>query len=280
MRTSRFACLTHVMARGAPFSYFDLKQCKQGEVYRVELSSALNVLLVDSSGFSAFKAGRQYRYWGGLITRSPHDFIIPRSGHWYVVYHAWGLRSGGRISIRRLVEATPMPRATPNVVSLQSIAQAAAEYPGVDDAPPVAPAVKDYDVFISHASEDKDAIVRDLAAALADEGLDVWYDEFELRIGSSLRRSIDQGLANSRFGVVVLSTAFFNRDWPNYELDGLVTREMASGGQQLILPIWHNVTKDEVIRYSPSLADKLALRTADSTVSEIAAEIASVIRAS
>lgn len=268
------------MARGAPFSYFDLKQCKQGEVYRVELSSALNVLLVDSSGFSAFKAGRQYRYWGGLITRSPHDFIIPRSGHWYVVYHAWGLRSGGRISIRRLVEATPMPRATPNVVSLQSIAQAAAEYPGVDDAPPVAPAVKDYDVFISHASEDKDAIVRDLAAALADEGLDVWYDEFELRIGSSLRRSIDQGLANSRFGVVVLSTAFFNRDWPNYELDGLVTREMASGGQQLILPIWHNVTKDEVIRYSPSLADKLALRTADSTVSEIAAEIASVIRAS
>jgi TIR domain len=101
-----------------------------------------------------------------------------------------------------------------------------------------------------------------------------------LRIGSSLRRSIDNGLANSRFGVVVLSSAFFKRDWPNYELDGLVTREMASGGHQLILPIWHNVTKDEVIRYSPSLADKLALRTADSTVSEIAAEIASVIRSS
>jgi hypothetical protein len=133
-------------------------------------------------------------------------------------------------------------------------------------------------VFISHASEDKDAIVRDLASALAGEGLDVWYDEFELRVGSSLRRSIDQGLANSRFGVVVLSNAFFKRGWPNYELDGLVTREMTSGGAQLILPIWHNVTKDEVIRYSPSLADKLALRTADSTVSEISAEIASVIR--
>jgi hypothetical protein len=218
------------MAKGPPFNYFDLKQCKRGEVYRVELSSALNVLLVDSSGFSAFKAGRQYRYSGGLITRSPHDFVLPRSGHWYVIYHAWGLRSGGRISIRPLVEAQPMPRATPNLVSLQSIAEAAAEYPGVEDAPPVAPAGKDYDVFISHASEDKDAIVRELAEALDGEGLDVWYDEFELRVGSSLRRSIDQGLANSRFGVVVLSNAFFKRDWPNYELDGLVTREMASGG--------------------------------------------------
>jgi TIR domain-containing protein/uncharacterized protein DUF1883 len=266
------------MAQGPRFDYFDLKQCKQGEVYRVELSSALNVLLIDSSGFSAFKAGRQYRYAGGLITSSPHDFVIPRSGHWYVIYHAWGLRSGGRISIRPLIEAQAMPRATPSVVSLASIAQAAAEYPGVDDAPPVAPAAKAYDVFISHASQDKDAIVRELAAALDAEGLDVWYDEFELRIGSSLRRSIDHGLTNSRFGVVVLSNAFFRRDWPNYELDGLVTREMASGGQQLILPIWHNVTKDEVIRYSPSLADKLALRTADSTVGEIAAEIASVIR--
>ncbi|MEX1140696.1 MAG: DUF1883 domain-containing protein [Thermoleophilaceae bacterium] len=268
------------MAQGPRFNYFDLKQCKRGDVYRVELSSALNVLLVDSSGLSAFKARRQYRYWGGLITRSPHDFVIPRSGHWYLIYHAWGLRSGGRISIRPLVEAEAMPRATPNIVSLQSIAEAAAEYPGTDDAPGVAPSAKDYDVFISHASEDKDEIVRELAGALDSEGLDVWYDEFELAIGSSLRRSIDHGLANSRFGVVVLSSAFFKRNWPNYELDGLVTREMASEGQQLILPIWHNVTKDEVIRYSPSLADKLALRTTDSTVSELAAEIASVIRGS
>lgn len=266
------------MPQGARFGYFDLKQCKKGDVYRVELSSALNVLLVDSSGFSAFKAGRRYKYSGGLITRSPHDFVIPRSGHWYVVYHAWGLRSGGRISIRPLVEAHAMPRAAPNLVTLQSIAQAAAEYPGVDDAPPVPPAIKEYDVFISHASEDKDAVVRGLANALDAEGLDVWYDEFELRVGSSLRRSIDQGLANSRFGVVVLSKAFFDRGWPNYELDGLVTREVASGGEQLILPIWHNVTKDEVIRYSPSLADKLALRTADKTVIEIAAEISSVVR--
>jgi hypothetical protein len=109
-------------------------------------------------------------------------------------------------------------------------------------------------------------------------GLEVWYDEFELTIGSSLRRSIDTGLANSRFGVVVLSEAFVDKGWPNYELDGLVTREVSEGGMQIILPIWHRVTKDEVIRYSPSLADKLARSTADSTAEEIATEIAAVIR--
>lgn len=73
-------------------------------------------------------------------------------------------------------------------------------------------------LFISHASEDKSDVVRPLANALKEAGLTVWYDEFELRIGDSLRRKIDKGLASSRFGVVVLSKAFFGRGWPEYEL--------------------------------------------------------------
>jgi hypothetical protein len=170
-----------------------------------------------------------------------------------------------------------MPTATPSLVDLSTIAHDAAHFAG-DAVPPVAPESKDYDVFISHAAEDKDDIVRSLAEALRSEGLSVWFDEFELRIGSSLRRSIDAGLANSRFGVVVLSASFFGKGWTNYELDGLVTREIASNGRQIILPLWHRVTKDDVIQYSPSLADKVALRTADSTVHEIASEIAGVIR--
>ena len=133
-----------------------------------------------------------------------------------------------------------------------------------------------FDVFISHASEDKDDVVRPLANALREGGLTVWYDEFELRIGDSLRRKIDRGLASSRFGVVVLSKAFFGRGWPEYELDGLVTR--AVSGDQVLLPIWHDVTKREVIGYSPSLADRLARTTATHTVEEIAAEIVDVVR--
>lgn len=135
---------------------------------------------------------------------------------------------------------------------------------------------RDFDVFISHASEDKEAIVRPLAHALQDAGLGVWYDEFELRIGDSLRRKIDKGLARSRFGVVVFSKAFFGKGWTNYELDGLVTRTIT--GEQILLPIWHEISKQEVIEYSPSLADKLARSTSTHTVYEISAEIADVIR--
>src|SRR5262249_23791121 len=135
---------------------------------------------------------------------------------------------------------------------------------------------REFDVFISHASEDKDEVVRPLAEALRQGGLDVWYDEFELRIGDSLRRKIDSGLARSRFGIVVLSQEFFRKGWPSYELDGLVTR--AVSGEQLLLPIWHNITKKELIQYSPSLADKLARSTATHTIEEIAAEIIEVIQ--
>jgi hypothetical protein len=234
--------------------------------------------MVDSSNLSAFKRGRDFRYYGGLIQRSPHDFVVPRSGRWYIVAHTWGLRGSAKISVTPLQPVGPMPPAAPQQVDLASIASHAASYPGSEDAPPVAPAAKEYDVFVSHASEDKESIVRPLAHALQDEGLTVWYDEFELRIGSSLRRSIDAGLGNSRFGVVVLSESFFKKGWSNYELDGLVTREVAEGGAQLILPLWHRVTNEEVIEYSPSLADKLAIRTSDSTVEEIAAEIAGVVR--
>ena len=117
--------------------------------------------------------------------------------------------------------------------------------------------------------------MRPLAHALRDQGLEVWYDEFELQIGDSLRQKIDKGLANSRFGIVVLSRAFFDKGWTNYELDGLVTRSVT--GEQVLLPIWHDISKQEVIEYSPSLADKVARNTTSHTVDEIAAEIAELI---
>ena len=132
-----------------------------------------------------------------------------------------------------------------------------------------------HDVFISHASEDKESLVRPLAQKLTEMGFDVWYDESTLKVGDSLREKIDQGLASSRYGVVVLSGSFFAKNWPQYELNGLVAREMHGG--KVILPIWHKVSKDEVLSYSPTLADKVALNTAISSVSDIAKELAGVL---
>ena len=96
-----------------------------------------------------------------------------------------------------------------------------------------------------------------------------------MKIGDSLRRKIDKGLANSKFGIVVISKSFIKKGWTNYELDGIITK--AVSGEQIIHPIWHNITKKEVIEFSPSLADKLARNTAINTVDEIADEIAELI---
>lgn len=132
-----------------------------------------------------------------------------------------------------------------------------------------------YDLFISHASEDKEEFVRPLAETLENIGVKVWYDEFTLKVGDSLRQSIDQGLVNSRFGTVILSSAFCSKNWTQYELDSMVAREMH--GHKMILPIWHKITKDEVMKFSPSLADKVALNTSMQSIEEIAGQLAEVI---
>jgi len=124
-----------------------------------------------------------------------------------------------------------------------------------------------YDVFICHASEDKEEFVHELAVKLKAAGLNIFYDAMTLEWGDSLRQVIDHGLANSKFGVVVLSQAFFTKEWPQRELDGLFGRELE--GKSRILPIWHKISKDEVLRKSPMLAGKLALNTASLTIDEI-----------
>lgn len=133
-----------------------------------------------------------------------------------------------------------------------------------------------WDVFICHASEDKQSFVRELAEALQANGLRVWYDEFTLKPGDSLRRSMDRGLASSRYGVVVLSHHFFAKDWPQRELDGLAALEIE--GRKVILPIWHNIDVDEVRRQSPTLADRVAAKSRDG-MEAVVQDLLRVVRA-
>ncbi len=139
----------------------------------------------------------------------------------------------------------------------------------------IAPENIGYDAFISHASEDKASLVRPLARALEKMGFHIWYDEFEVRVGDSLRGSIDKGLVNSRYGIVILSKAFFAKNWPKYELNGLTAREIE--GHKVILPVWHNVMKDDVLSYSPTLADKVAVTTKGKTIARVANALAEAL---
>jgi hypothetical protein len=193
------------------FIHNDLGHRKRGEIVEVTLTSGANVRLMDSSNFSSYKNGRKHRYTGGLAKRSPLKLQIPSSGHWHVAVDMQGLRGNTKASVRLLPNPLPEIRETP-LSSVPSLVQ--------DNVPPsISSSNQIHDVFISHASEDKDEIVRPLANALINEGLNVWYDEFTLRIGDSLRQKIDQGLAKSRVGLVVLSTDFISKGWTNYELN-------------------------------------------------------------
>jgi cold shock CspA family protein len=115
-----------------------------------------------------------------------------------------------------------------------------------------------YDVFISHASEDKADFVHPLAEGLGDIGLSVWYDEFTLRLGDNLTESINNGLSDSTFGLVIISQNYFRKPWPKRELSALISREDTEG--KVILPIWYDITKDEVLASFPLIVDKFAIK--------------------
>ena len=117
----------------------------------------------------------------------------------------------------------------------------------------------DWDVFISHASEDKEEVARPLARILEGRGFKVWLDAFELTVGDKLRQAIDKGLSRSRWGVVILSPYFFAKAWTQSELEGLIARETA--GEKVVLPVWHRLSDRDVISHSPILAARIAANT-------------------
>ncbi|MDV2981599.1 UNVERIFIED_CONTAM: DUF1883 domain-containing protein [Actinomycetes bacterium ARC8] len=253
---------------GLPFTKYHFARLDKGATVVVTLSRGANVRLMDSSNFNAYKSGRSHRYVGGLVKTSPFRIAVPRSGSWYLTVDQMGLK-GGTLRSSVIVEPPALPAAKSSAPqSLSNIRH---------ERPPVVPddAGETWDVFISHASEDKEAVAEPLANALREHGLRVWLDKTELRLGDSLRRKIDYGLAHSAFGVVVLSKSFFAKGWPQYELDGIIG--MSVNGTQRMLPIWHEISRDDIAKVSPSLVDKIARNTAINTIAEISGEIAEVV---
>jgi hypothetical protein len=134
---------------------------------------------------------------------------------------------------------------------------------------------KRFDIFISHASEDKLLVARPLYRLLRLMGYSIWFDEFELRLGDSLLRKIDEGLSLCRYGVVIISPSFLSKRWPKRELDGLVSREDID--EKVILPVWHDVEYNDVLKFSPILAGRLAVKSSMG-LDKVAKSIASAIK--
>lgn len=136
--------------------------------------------------------------------------------------------------------------------------------------------VKKHDVFISHASPDKDSFVRPFAEALRRLGVNVWYDEFSIGLGDSIAEAIEKGIAQSAFGIVVISPRFIDRKWTRHEYRALLNLNVEE--DRKILPIWLGVTRAEVAAFSPSLADKLAIDTQHVDADEAAIQVLRLVR--
>lgn len=137
--------------------------------------------------------------------------------------------------------------------------------------------LKKYDVFISHSADDKEDIVDELATALKQAGINIWYDSDNIGWGKSIRQEVDKGLSYSTYGIVIISSSFIKKYWTNYELDAILNKE-SSTGKQVILPIWHNIKADEINKYSYSLSNKLALNTAINTIDEIVDNVKKILK--
>lgn len=133
--------------------------------------------------------------------------------------------------------------------------------------------------FLSHDSRDKELIARPLVSELSKLLVPIWYDEYSLKIGDSLRDKIEQGIKECKRCILIISPNFINNSgWTKREFDSIFTRELLDT-ENIILPVWAGVSKRDVFNYSPSLADRVALNL-DEGVETIASKLSTVLKES
>jgi hypothetical protein len=136
------------------------------------------------------------------------------------------------------------------------------------------------DAFMSHSSRDKALFVRPLVECLDEQGLRIWYDEYSMQPGDSLSASIDAGLSRARSGLVVISPSFIETarasGWTHYELRGIVSNSIGPQGRRII-PVWLDVTREEVLEWSPPMADLVAVDASGKSIEEVALALLRVL---
>ena len=118
----------------------------------------------------------------------------------------------------------------------------------------------EYDVFLSHANQDKAEIVDELYESLEKLGISIFYDKETLEWGDNWKKRILEGTQKAEFAIIIISDNFFGREWTEKELSEFLGRQNRNG-QKLILPIVHNITNEDLREKYPSVAD---IQTIDS----------------
>lgn len=113
------------------------------------------------------------------------------------------------------------------------------------------------DVFICHASEDKQEVAQPLFQAFQDSNISSWYDEAEIAWGDSITEKINHGMRVSTYVLVVLSRAFLSKHWPQREMNAALSQEASSGDVKVLpLLVGNKRDRDAIIEQYPLLSDK------------------------
>lgn len=253
------------------FTHYDLGNLDKGRVIEITLQgNAANVQLLDSANFVNYKNGRQYQFIGGLAKQSPIRLQTPHASHWHIAIDLRGMMG----NIHSTVQVMPVQPLAANQKPSSSLLSS---IPGSNVLPVCgSDEESNFDLFVLHATEDNGSIVRPLAEALTGKNISVWYNKFELHVGDSLRQKIQEGFAGSKLGIAVISRDFIKKGWTDDELESLMAH--ALGGGQRLLPVWHNITKQEMIDFNPALAENATRNTAVNTIAEMADEIEQIVQ--
>ena len=91
----------------------------------------------------------------------------------------------------------------------------------------------DYEVFISHASEDKEEIARPIFEACQKLGLKAFLDEAHIGFGQSFTAKINTALGSARTVLAIVSSNSISKDWPIIEINTALAYE-ASGDKRVV----------------------------------------------
>lgn len=119
----------------------------------------------------------------------------------------------------------------------------------------------EFDAFLSFAVEDKIDVANELYNKLEEHGLRIWYSGRELTLGTSIQDKIREGLDKSRFGILLISPNYFRTNWAQKELGALWARERENN--KVIIPVFHNISPEEVGSWDPAIADRWSVSTAE-----------------
>lgn len=127
----------------------------------------------------------------------------------------------------------------------------------------------EYDVFISHANQDKEELIEELYQSLQKLGISIFYDKESLEWGDNWKERILNGTKKAEFAIIVISENFFDREWTERELSEFLNRQNRNG-QKLILPIIHNITNEQLKSKYPNVADIQVIDSSDYNCDQIA----------